>query len=418
MLRTLKDLPDNVRRETRPIWKGTTGKDAVIIGQREVLRADFIWEYPDGRKKRIKFDIPEEHTRTKKDLLKFLDARKETLRNETFGRKEYPSFAKWVEEYLKLNPNKNRSGTLLEKKSMFQHHLLPFFGHKTLDKESIKTEDVLAFSNQKEKEGLSPKFVNNLLTTLATCIRIAADLGNSNIVVVTRKTAAGDLAGKLVVKKLTVAEKYQSPITEDEFFNLEEWNQLTTCPKLDPWIKNILIFMGSTGLRTGEMRALNVRDIDLQAGKVVVSRNFTDGDYVDKSTSIEDAQKAEQCPKGVKSRIIELSGSAIDAVRALAHLRGPYLLCHPNGSPLSRNDLSNAVRGACRLAGVKELGPHGLRHTFASHAILAGETLKVLQEALGHVDIKTTMRYSHLDKNAKRRLANSLEAFRKSSQTA
>ena len=51
---------------------------------------------------------------------------------------------------------------------------------------------------------------------------------------------------------------------------------------------------------------------------------------------------------------------------------------------------------------------HDLRHTFASHLALKGETLRTIQELLGHRDLRTTLRYSHLTRSHLRKASNKL----------
>ena len=51
---------------------------------------------------------------------------------------------------------------------------------------------------------------------------------------------------------------------------------------------------------------------------------------------------------------------------------------------------------SCRKAGLREIGWHVLRHTFASHLAMRGAPLKAIQELLGHATIQMTMRYAHL----------------------
>lgn len=400
-----RNMPPGARIEKRPVYQGS-GANRVQVGEREVVRARFTWEGPDGTPRREQFDVPEVYSTRKADIQRFIDQRKEAIRQGTFGRAVFPTFAEWVPDFMRLYAGtKNKSGTIKEKESMLKNHLLPFFGRYRLDARELKTEHVQGFIAAKQADPQGAKFINNLLTTLATILRVAVDYGKSDLVVVTRKTASGELAGKLVIQKLRVAETYQKPITEDEFFTRTELAALIQCARAraetfpgERWVYNAIVFLVNTGLRSGELRAVHMRDdIDVPGAKVVVSRAFSDGQYVDSSTTIAEALAAEETPKGVRSRLIGLNLDAIAAVRDQAHLRGPYLFCQDNGSPLSRNDLSVAVRRVCRDAGVKELGPHGLRHTFASHFLMRGGKLPELKQLLGHVDLKTTMRYAHLE---------------------
>lgn len=60
------------------------------------------------------------------------------------------------------------------------------------------------------------------------------------------------------------------------------------------------------------------------------------------------------------------------------------------------NACQNAITRQCRRASIRPVGWHTLRHSFASHLVMKGTPLKVVQELLGHATIEMTMRYSHL----------------------
>ncbi len=64
---------------------------------------------------------------------------------------------------------------------------------------------------------------------------------------------------------------------------------------------------------------------------------------------------------------------------------------------------------ACVEAGIREIGWHALRHTFASHLAQNGVSITIVKELLGHSDIRTTMRYSHLTPLASRKAISTLE---------
>jgi site-specific recombinase XerD len=83
------------------------------------------------------------------------------------------------------------------------------------------------------------------------------------------------------------------------------------------------------------------------------------------------------------------------ALKAARHLRSDRVLCLPDGSPITRDRVIKAVRGAQRIAGIEQ-GVHILRHTFCSHLAMKGAPARAIQELAGHADLSTTQRYMHL----------------------
>jgi len=140
------------------------------------------------------------------------------------------------------------------------------------------------------------------------------------------------------------------------------------------------------GVRVSELVALDLPDIDLEAGEMRVFG------------------------KGSKERLVPLAGAASRALADyLAHGR-PYL--HPTswrrvdpsavflnvrGGRLTRQAMFGIVRTYGRRIGL-ELHPHTLRHSFATHLLEGGADLRAVQEMLGHADISTTQVYTHVDR--------------------
>lgn len=149
----------------------------------------------------------------------------------------------------------------------------------------------------------------------------------------------------------------------------------------------ILEMLYATGLRAGELAALTLDSVQM------------DSEYV-------------RCiGKGDKERVVPVGRRALAAVQAwLEQGRPAYvrfsgrqaraLFLSRRGRPLSRNVIWRRIRACARAAGIqRRLSPHTLRHSFASHLLANGASLRAIQEMLGHADISTTQIYTHVDAN-------------------
>jgi len=115
--------------------------------------------------------------------------------------------------------------------------------------------------------------------------------------------------------------------------------------------------------------------------------------------------------KGSKQRLVPIGRPAIDAVQLyLDQLRptllrfddgrdGGRLLLSNTGRPLERVAVWQIVRKLSNNAGLGDVHPHTLRHSFATHMLAGGADLRVVQELLGHSDIGTTQVYTHIDRS-------------------
>ena len=140
----------------------------------------------------------------------------------------------------------------------------------------------------------------------------------------------------------------------------------------------------ATGLRVSELAALTLESIHF------------DSEYV-------------RCVgKGDKERVVPIGGRAIAAVQAWLERGRPAYAARGGasravflsrlGRALSRVTLWRHIRAYARKAGIrKEISPHMLRHSFASHLLANGASLRIIQEMLGHADIATTQIYTHVD---------------------
>ncbi|MCG0275004.1 MAG: site-specific tyrosine recombinase XerD [Thermosediminibacteraceae bacterium] len=148
--------------------------------------------------------------------------------------------------------------------------------------------------------------------------------------------------------------------------------------------KTMLELLYSTGIRVSELISLTVDDVNLDMGFL---RCFG---------------------KGSKERIVPIGSFAISYLRQyIIHIRNQLikdkatniLFVNHKGKALTRQGFWKIIKKYARKAGInKEITPHTLRHSFATHLIENGADLRAVQEMLGHADISTTQIYTHLTK--------------------
>jgi integrase/recombinase XerD len=141
----------------------------------------------------------------------------------------------------------------------------------------------------------------------------------------------------------------------------------------------------ATGGRASEVAGLRLSDLHLDAGNC-------------------------RCQgKGNRQRLAPLGRAAIGAIREYLENQRPELTkANPNASPvfvsragkgLTREMVWVLVKKYVRRAGLNDkVSPHTLRHSFATHLLSGGADLRLVQELLGHANIRTTQRYTHVDR--------------------
>jgi integrase/recombinase XerD len=108
--------------------------------------------------------------------------------------------------------------------------------------------------------------------------------------------------------------------------------------------------------------------------------------------------------KGGKDRVVPVgryAGEALEAylvrARPVLNVRGqgvPALFLNARGGRLSRQSAWSTLRSAAGRAGLKDVSPHTLRHSFATHLLDGGADVRVVQELLGHASVTTTQVYT------------------------
>jgi integrase len=277
-------------------------------------------------------------------------------------KKEVPTLREFAPRFLDghARANQQKPGGIAHKDAVLRTHLIPQLGASPLD--CITTEDVQRLKHDLRDK--APKTVNNVLTVLNTLLKKALEWG--------------------VVDEMpcTIRLLKTSPGSMD-FYGFDEFERLVAAARaVESTIYVTVLLGGEAGLRAGEMRALLWTDVDLEKGQLRVERNEWQGHI---STT-----------KGGRLRYVPLTRRLQQALREHRHLRGQRVLYRPDGGPMTESALREAVARAARRAGLRNTGPHMLRHTFCSHLAMRGAAPRAIQELAGHRDLATTQRYMHL----------------------
>lgn len=144
----------------------------------------------------------------------------------------------------------------------------------------------------------------------------------------------------------------------------------------------ILETIYATGIRVSEVCSLDTTSIDQQGMTLRV------------------------IGKGNKERVVPFTRACLSALQAwLSHGRpslaipeaGRALFVGDKGRRIDPRVIRSMIHRMCAQAGVRDLAPHALRHTAATHILAGGADLRAVQEMLGHSSLQTTQRYTHVD---------------------
>lgn len=143
-------------------------------------------------------------------------------------------------------------------------------------------------------------------------------------------------------------------------------------------------FLYATGVRVGELLKIEIGGLHLKKGFAIVFG------------------------KGRKERVVCIYDQAIDSIQLYLNESRPLLATRKSsdvlflnhrGKPLTRMGIWQIIKRYALEAGIKKrIYPHLFRHSFATHMVMGGANLRVVQMLLGHSDISSTQIYTHLDR--------------------
>lgn len=233
----------------------------------------------------------------------------------------------------------------------------------------------------------------------------ASELNESDAAAWVREMARGGLAPRSIARMISAARglyrflQLDGHTSTDPFANLsapqatqtvprflveEELERLLSAPDTSDTEglrdRALLELLYATGLRVSELVSLTVGNVDLERGLV------------------------ECTGKGSKQRQVPIGRSALGWLEQYLKVRpqmlsgraGVSLFIKRDGRPLTRQHVWSRIHAYALQTGLKDVTPHGLRHSFATHLLQRGADSRSVQALLGHSDIGTTQIYTHI----------------------
>lgn len=267
-------------------------------------------------------------------------------------------FSDFADEYLEVH-SKHKKSYYTDKKIIGQFK--KYFGNKCLHE--ITTLDIEKFKSKRIAE-VSPSTVNRALAILKSMFNRAIEWG------------------KAKNNPCKAVKLFKENPPRLRFLEQEEIPKLISncCGHLKPIVTLAL----NTGMRKGEILGLKWHDIDFNRD-IINLYNTKNGE----------------------TRRIPLNSIAKRTLIAvLKHPDSPYVFCNKKGEPYG--DIKKSFLTAVNNSAIIDFRFHDLRHTFASHLVMAGVDLNTVRELLGHKSLAMTLRYAHLSPDHKKRAVDVL----------
>ena len=235
--------------------------------------------------------------------------------------------------------------------------------------QDLRTNMIVDYIEKEKQRGLSENSISRSLVTAKMFYKYMITEGKIS------RNPMSSISSLKLQKRLPEVLHYKA---------VEKMLQAPDCnEKLGARDKAILELMYATGARVSEVASIKVSWVSLDYGFI-------------------------KCQgKGSKQRIVPIGTKAVNSVRRyLQDVRpllskgkdGETLFLSRTGKKLRRENIWELVRKYARCAGIKNVSPHTLRHSFATHLLEGGADLRSVQEMLGHANISTTQIYTHVDR--------------------
>ena len=283
----------------------------------------------------------------------------------------------WFEQYVRTNL---KPATQRGYAGALSRYLLPFFGRYQLA--AISTWLVEDFKTKSQRQGLSAKTINNALSVLRRALSEGMEWGR--------------------LERIPRFKFLKTPPRTFDFLRPSESDALMSAVTRDPWRLMVRCAL-RTGMRFGELLGLQWDDIDFEGNLLTVCRNVVDGIVGP--------------PKSNRFRTIPLAPSLRHELQSSPRLADRVFVLASGVTP-NRWSAIEALERGCARAGLRPVGWHVLRHTFASQLVGAGVNVAMIQSLMGHSTLEMTMRYTHVSVGHLQASVDKLDVSRPSTDAA
>jgi integrase len=313
--------------------------------------------------------------------------------------KEQKAFAAFAADWLSRYPDlvANRENTRIEKAYHLRIHLLPFFERLAAERGGAP------YRLTEISEEVLDRFASELAKTPRASR--AKQPTDEPAPVLSSKSVANIM--QTIRKMLTTAKRWKLidavpeishvKVTRPkfDFFDFAEADRLLSKISNDEDLALVMTKV-RLGLRASELLGLRWDRVDLPKREVRIDQQIARGSH-------------KLVPVKAGERSLPIPPRLLATLKGIKHLRGPWVFCDADGRPYSLGHLRKTIAKWCRRAELREMHPHGLRHTFASHLVMKGVPIIQVKEWLGHGSVNMTMRYAHLAPRAGASMIDMLE---------
>ena len=314
------------------------------------------------------------------------------------GRAE--SVEKFMTNWLVTYKQPNLKPTSFDRLEMtLQKHIFPYLGKRQIG--NLTADDIQRHLNSLNDMGFSFSTIKKVRDAFSACFKwgVAARKLQFNpmdaVIIPSKKGKAGK-------KKIDDDVKFFSVEEQDLLIQYATEKYMNGVP-VHKWGYVIPLLL-NTGLRVGELLGLQwERDVDFVKRTLSIENSIVVIKNRDKKKSTTICLLEQDSVKSTAGeRTIYLNDEALDALKHLYEITGKmkYVITSKNGQPVHPSTIERLMRNVKRRAGLPDgenLGPHALRHSFASNLFRNGVDIKIISELLGHSEVGITMDiYTHI----------------------